>query len=332
MLKNYNVNERHIVLITDDNYVMPTRVVITSLISNIPQNNEYDYFVHICTFKISENNKSLLENCSSDNVSVDVMIISENQYAEKFARINQKSHVTPAALIKFDLCKLFPNVNELLYIDSDIIINKPLDSLFSYDITDKYLAASFEFWQYMMEVYKYKKQNVGKPDFYFNSGILLFNLKKMRDDNVPEKLWETKFNCFNNPNAKRQCMDQDSLNAVLAKNCLHLPIKYNLNCAFTEGYDINQINFIFDTNYKNSEELKEDGVIIHYVGKTDKPWKYSDAKCRDLWDFYYEKAGFNFSDLNRIKLDRNLKYYFDCLKFSLNERGLISTIKYILHK
>jgi lipopolysaccharide biosynthesis glycosyltransferase len=217
MLKNYNGKERHIVLITDDNYVMPTRVVITSLINNIPQNNEYEYFVHICTFQISEKNKSLLEHCSSGNVSVDVMIIPESQYAEKFARINQKSHVTPAALIKFDLCMLFPSVNELLYIDSDIIINKSLDSLFNYDISDYYLAASFEFWQYMMEVYKYKKHNVEKPNFYFNSGIMLFNLKKIREEHIPEKLWETKYNSYNLPNAKKQCMDQDALNAVLAK-------------------------------------------------------------------------------------------------------------------
>ena len=332
MIINSKNDERHIVFITDDNYVIPTKVVITSLISNVSSQKGYKYVVHICTFGINEENKYLLENCSNDNVKVLIKVIDESFYADKFSKINQKSHVTPAALIKFDLCKLFPNIDELLYLDSDIIINKSLDSLYDFDITNYYLAASYELWEYLLALYKYKKTAVGKPEFYFNSGVMLFNLKKLREDKISDKFWDIKFTKFNDPNARKQCMDQDTLNAVCARNCVQLPIKYNCNCIFTDGYDINNINYIYGTNYANGKELIDDAVIIHYVGKTDKPWKYEDARCRDIWDSYYEKAGFSISELNRIIIKKDFRYYISRIKVSLSERGLLSTIKYILDK
>lgn len=327
-----NTENRHIVFITDDNYCLPTKVVITSLASNIASDNCNNYFVHICTFGISEENARLLKSCETDSVSVDIKVINEDEYSEKFAMVHQKSHVTPAALIKFDLGNLFPDIDKVLYLDSDIIINKSLEELFRYDVSEKYAAASFEFWEYMLEVFKYKSKTVPKLPFYFNSGVILFNLKKIREDNISEKLWKTKYARFNNPNAQKQCMDQDSLNAVLSENCVHLPIKFNCNCAFTEGYDIQNINFVYGTKYKSGEEMKNDAVIIHYVGKTDKPWKYSDAKCRELWDFYYQKASFDLNQLQRITLKKDLKYFLTRLKISFRERGFFSTVKYVFHK
>ena len=332
MINGNQSKERHIVLITDDNYVMPTKVVITSLSANIAKDDDYKYIVHVCTFGINDVNKELLRNCTEGNLSVYIEEIDKSLYKEKFEKINQKSHVTPTALLKFDLCNLFASIDELLYLDSDIIINKNIADLFNVDISDKYLAASFEFWKYLLDVFKYKNQQFEKPEFYFNSGVMLLNLKKFRQDGLSEKLWETKFQLFNAPEARKLCMDQDTLNTVCSKNCLQLPIKFNCNCAFTSGYDITHINFVFDTNYKDGNELEKDAIIIHYVGKTDKPWKYIDAKCRDVWDSYYEKAGFNLTSLQRIVIKKDLKYYLNRVIVSLHERGIISTVKYILNK
>lgn len=271
MLMNNLTKERHIAFICDDNYVMPTTVAIYSLVENL-ETTDYQYFIHICTFGLNKDNTDFFNSLVFNNVKIIVHSFNIKDYRDKFDKINQTTHVSPAALIKFDLSKIFTNINELLYLDSDIIVKKDISILFEIDVTNHYIAASFEFWKYLLETYKSK--NCPIPSFYFNSGVMLLNLQKMREDSISEQLWNTKINDFNSPEKKVQMMDQDTLNKVCGYKTLHLPIKYNLNCYFTKGIDIELINKVYVTKYSDCNELKNDAVIIHYVGKADKPWKY----------------------------------------------------------
>lgn len=328
---NSKTKDRHIVFITDDNYVMPTNVVIHSIAHNLDVNDEHEYIIHICTFGINSENTKLLEGLSLDKVKVVVHTMSKENYTEKFSKINQSTHVTPTALLKFDLSILFPEIDELLYLDSDIIVNHSISSLFDYDITNYYVAASFELWKYLHEVYKFAKET-SEPDFYFNSGVLLMNLQKMRDDNLSDKLWESKFEKFNDINRKSKMMDQDALNDVCSACCLHLPIKYNCNCYFTKNTDISLVNKVYGTEYNTCSELDEDAVIIHYVGNPDKPWKYTQGNCVDKWDYYYNLAGYDSTKLERTSYTAGLNYKLKRFAASVKERGIINTFKYILYK
>lgn len=322
--------ERHIAFITDDNYVMPTNVVIHSISENLCADDSAIYIIHICTFGLNEANKMLLDGLQLKNICIVRHDFSPATYADAFSRINQSTHVTPAALIKFDLPDIFKTVDTLLYLDSDIIVQKSIGSLFEYDISEQYMAASFEFWRYLHEVYTFSKFSL--PEFYFNSGVMLLNLKKMREDGIPKKLWQVKLECFNDAKKKVKMMDQDAFNAVCAKQCLHLPIRYNCNCCFTKGIDIAHVNNAYGTNYASCKELKEDSVIIHYVGKADKPWKYVQGNCVSDWDYYYEKAGYSLHALHRQAFNTGFLYLIGRLFHSLNERGIVATVKYVLHK
>lgn len=322
--------ERHIAFITDDNYVMPTHIVICSISENLGKDANNIYVIHICTFGLNETNRKLLDSLHLENIRIIRHDFSPAIYAEKFSQIDQSTHVTPAALIKFDLPDIFTDIDELLYLDSDIIVQKSIGSLFEYDISEQYMAASFEFWRYLHEVYTFNKFSL--PEFYFNSGVMLLNLKKMREDGIPKKLWQAKLGHFNDLEKKEKMMDQDAFNAVCAGNCLHLPIKYNCNCYFTKGIDIAQVNSIYGTNYRSCKELKEDSVIIHYVGKADKPWKYVQGNCVSEWEYYYEKAGYSLDALDRKQYGIGLSYRIGRFLHSIRERGFIATIKYIAYR
>lgn len=328
MLMNNDIkNERHVVLITDDNYVMPTAVTIKSIEVNAL--SECQYIIHICSFGLSKDNIDYLNSMSTENFKIVIHIIQEDHYREKFGLISQKTHVTPSALIKFDLCKILDGLERVLYIDSDIIVNNSLNELFKYDIENYYLAASFEFWRYIIA----KKEGTdGLSDFYFNSGVMLFNLKKIREDNISDILWSVKINKFNGQDNKSGLMDQDCFNDVCASMCYQLPIKFNFNPVFSKGNKIQDINKVYNLNYSSIQELLDDVVIIHYVGKTDKPWKYETANYVDLWEKYYLLAGYRIDDLKREVIKKNIAYYFERFRISLKKRGLINTLKYYFSK
>lgn len=322
---------RHLVFITDDNYVMPTCVAINSFSINLNDDNIYKYIVHICTFGLTERNLKHLETLSSNKISVIIHTISNLKYHEIFSSISQSTHVTPTALIKFDLSTIFSDIDEILYLDSDLIVNKSLSTLFDYDISNYYLAASFELWKYLNVLYDFSSQR-SIPNFYFNSGVMLLNLKKMREDAIPEKLWKEKINSFNSDKIKDKMMDQDALNSICSHQCLHLPIKFNCNSFFTSGINIENVNKIYNTTYSSCSDLKDDAVIIHYVGKSDKPWNYLQGNCVKEWEYYYIASGYDLSMLSRKSYTSGFMYKISRFCESLKIRGIINTFKYIFFR
>ena len=101
---------------------------------------------------------------------------------------------------------------------------------------------------------------------YFNAGVLLFNLKKCRKDNVMEKA--IKF-ILENPELVR-FLDQDGLNVAMSNNCYFLHPRWNVS------------SFMFRICYKSSLRNKfpaeiieavKDPAIVHFTGDL-KPWHY----------------------------------------------------------
>ena len=280
------MRERHIALICDDKYALPTMVCIQSIIMTTKNPVQ----VHVCTFELTDDNVQRFISLSNDTVNVIVDKFEINQYREMIDRVNQKSHVTPTALIKFELSNYFSTINKLLYIDSDIIVKEDISALFDCDIEDAFLGASYEFYKYL-ENKKYRFKKNWDTSFYFNSGVMLLNLKLMREERISELLWDYKLN-----KAKTTLMDQESLIAICGTRATKLPIRWNFNPVFLDSSYINDINEIYGTAYQSIEQLLSDVAIIHYVGKKDKPWTFSTARMRQYWVDAYN----NLKDVEQI--------------------------------
>lgn len=271
--------KHHIALICDDNYCLPTIVCIQSLINTMGDNSQY--VVHVCTFGLSKDNCSKLYNLNRDNAEVVINEFNSLQYENRLKQISQKTHVTPTALIKFELPNYFSQLDKLLYLDGDIIIKENIDELLETNIDNYYLAASYEFYCRLNKIrYSFKRDY---NDFYFNSGVMLLNLKEMRANDVTSKLWHYKINL-----AKTQLMDQESLNAVCGKKTKHLSLIWNFNPVFYRQQYIEEINHVYSEGFQSLTQIKYNVRIIHYVGKQDKPWIYKEASFRDYWDATYK--------------------------------------------
>ena len=116
---------------------------------------------------------------------------------------------TYMVMMRTALTKLLPNYDTVLSLDHDTIVRKPIYDLWNADITDYYYAAVEE------------KQIRNRNHPYFNFGVVLHNLRKLRQDKVDDII-------INHVNTVffPYC-EQDAVNTVCKKNILELPPKFN---------------------------------------------------------------------------------------------------------
>ncbi len=269
----------NICMITDDNYIMPTAVAIHSMIAN-KKRGKYNYY--IITSNLSEESEKTFKKFEREDVSVN--ICREN--AEKRfngMHIFTKDSICVAslsALLKFIIPDLFPELDKILYLDGDLIVTTDLQELYSTDLEDNLVAAVVD-----SGTMYWKNKFNSAVQHYFNSGVMLLNLKKMREDNISRVLIETKSNISDS-----SLMDQNVFNLVFDGKLKLLPIKYNVLPPGLEKanfkWGIDDVNRYYRTNYKNEEELFLDAEIIHFSSK-DKPWREPDSAFAYLWRHYY---------------------------------------------
>ena len=125
-----------------------------------------------------------------------------------------------------------------------------------------------------------KKQGI---ENYFNSGVMLLNLKKMREDNISEKLFECKRN-----ETDGIFVDQNCFNLVFGKNVRYLSLKYNcIPYAFSQ-YSDNEIANFYKISKEELQDIKNHIAIIH-LANFYKPWKYTHADCFKEFALYLFK-------------------------------------------
>lgn len=151
--------------------------------------------------------------------------------------------------------------DKVLYLDSDLIVNTSLEKLFSICLEEKSLAAV--------------KDTDG---ITFNTGVLLINNKKWRQEKLKERLIEQsivtmkeveegRFEHFNG--------DQTIFYQVLQDDWLELGRAYNLQV----GHDIVALY----NNWQEHLAFNDKPVVIHFTTYR-KPWTTLTAnRYRDLW-------------------------------------------------
>ncbi len=258
-----------LVFITDQNYVLPTAVAITSVVKNKKTTTSYEFIIFATA--LSENDKRKLVASAS---GLPLRFIDFG--TQKYQNIVCKTHVSVAALCKFEIANILSSYDKVLYLDGDIIVQDDLSDLFNTNIEDYYVGAVKD--AYVLEE---KKQTLG-VDGYFNSGVMLLNCAKIRHDKMAEKLWNLK--CL-----KRDLlfMDQDVFNLAFAGKVKYLDFRYNFMAAyFRKKYHAFLTDIYADESYVNKQCLHP--AIIHYTGKN--PWQYYHRIGAEIWRRYFEMS------------------------------------------
>jgi lipopolysaccharide biosynthesis glycosyltransferase len=147
-----------------------------------------------------------------------------------------------------------------------------LNEMYSLDFNDNYVLG---FYDIISDGVDYLGL---KSDIYINAGVLLLNLKKIRED-------EKAFELFNITNSKMELKDNDQtvLNYVLYPKIGRLPSKYGI-FNFEDTSDINVYLNRLRTKipFDELEEAFKNPSIIHIVLCYQKPWSYKTAYLKSM--------------------------------------------------
>ena len=123
---------------------------------------------------------------------------------------------TYMTLMRAALPKIFPDTDVILSMDDDVIALQDVSDLWDLPIQDYYFAASRE-----------PRKSTGGDDYkfplYTQMGVVLFNLKKLRDDGMCDMVIEA-LNAYWFSIAEQDCM-----NLLCQGHIYPMPSEYNMN-------------------------------------------------------------------------------------------------------
>ncbi len=276
---------------SDDSYAPHLWVAIFSLIKNLNKSFLANIFILDWWIRKENKEKILKSIANFKNFKIYYLKFENSSYKE------YPCNIWIATYYRLEIWKLLKNIKKILYIDCDVIIDKDLSKIFSYDITNYYFWAVSEI---TLRNYYKDKLNFWKDSIFFNAWVLLLNLEKIRKEKFFEKvkkyIIKNKDNLFDN--------DQQALNQIWKNQWLNLEPKYNslpLN-FYTKKYK--------NLWYKKKEffESIENPIIIHYAW--EKPWKYfCDHPKKNIYWLYRNQTAFK--NRNAKNIDKfSIKWFF----------------------
>ena len=187
------------------------------------------------------------------------------------------SRLTIGALYRLLIPHLLSeDIRKVIYLDADIVVNLDIRKLWQIELGDKILAAVSEV-SNDIDIERYAKlcyEGYVKREDYFNSGVLLMNVKNLRleDEAITDGI---KFvgNFFTS-----SCLDQEVLNYSFSTNYIKLPVRFNY----------------FIKSHRNPKDIIIDNKIYHY---TDSPSGKGFGlnmidRFNRLWPSYFIKTPF----------------------------------------
>lgn len=272
----------------DNGYIPFLSVALRSLIDNT--SNENKYAIKILYTSVTDENKEKIKKYEKENISIEFVDLNKqlNEIKEKLYTRNYYSNTTYYRLF---LPELYPQYDKAIYIDSDTVCLSDIAELYNTDMGDNLIAGIPDGVIQAIDIFKdYVERVVGVADYnnYFNAGVIVMNLKELRDYKFKEKfiymLEKIKFEV---------AQDQDYLNR-LCKGRVKI-LDYSWNRMPVMGKTEGKIN------------------LIHYnLGA--KPWYFDNVVYQEyFWEyakkteFYNEikELGTKYTDEDKEKDDSN---------------------------
>lgn len=277
-----NKNLIPIVLASDNNYAPYLYVTLLSLLENAESSTFYDIFI-LTPSDFSDINSYRLNRFKSTYSNCKITFIDmKNQFKNVKLKIK---HITYPTYYRLLISKLLPQYDKCIYLDVDIIVNGDLNEMFKTNLDNCYIAGvKTPNYHISPEKLQNFRKRLGLPDLkqYVNAGVLILNLKKIRENNLVEtfhKLLKKNF----------PTQDQDILNVACYNYIKHLPLKYNLPSYTFLKYHQKELSIIYEE--KELSEAEHKPVIIHYSDKF-KPWKYPLSCYAEYWWKYTENGSY----------------------------------------
>ncbi len=184
---------------------------------------------------------------------------------ECFSRVDNTNFTIATFYRIFSPFILSEEIGKVIYLDSDIIVTLDINELWKIDTGDKPLGTV---WSYQISL-----SGVVKAEDYFNAGVLVMNLKALRDK---EQAMKTGLKFFAENPGHERWLDQDLLNYCFASQAVKLPLKFNCQVQY------------------HARPIKEvpGRKIYHYLGGREALHLQMNDPFNRLWMKYFIRTPF----------------------------------------
>lgn len=245
----------------DSNYLPFFSVAVTSIINHMDLKRQYN--IYVLHNDLTDENITKAKKLETNNLSINFVNVLNNLNALS-SSLMVRDYYTLTTYYRLFITELFPDLEKALYLDSDTVVNTDIAELFDIDLHDNLIGGIVDGAVSVVEPFQlYTKNVLGiEASKYFNAGIILMNLNKMRQfkfyDKFIELIKEYKFIV---------AQDQDYLNVLCKDRVLFLD----------EAWNVMPI--------KGRIEEKNNPKLIHY-NLTAKPWHYKNLQYEKYFWYY----------------------------------------------
>ena len=212
--------------------------------------------------------------------NVEKICANEIESFQTLMSAGTKRKYSIGSIYRFLIPKIFPEeMTKIIYLDSDIIVNLDIGELWRVELGDKPIAAfnEIEINSHLKDgLYSDRNVNLCSDGFaeisdYFNSGVLIIDVKKFCEDEQSNIERGIK---FISANPRYNLFDQDVLNYCFSKNHVKLPMRFNF----------------FVRENRESGNNKIGRCIFHYMNSNSLLKLDMRDNFNRLWFSYFEKT------------------------------------------
>ena len=250
----------HIACASDEKYLPHCSAMLHSVLSKNKQEKIVIHFTHFPDFPKDKLN-TLSAFISRNGAELNAICVSPESLGGLPCTATLPSIVWQRVLLP----KLLPKLAKILYLDSDLIVLDSLRPLWGLDISDYYVAAVTNPMHKLMAGWP-KKIGLPSSADYFNSGVMLMNLEKMRAQGSTEKIFR---HAHDHPELIHWG-DQCAMSVIFHKHRYPLHPKWNVMNNF-------MTHMLGEKIFSNItiKEALDNPQIIHFEGPPEgKPWHY----------------------------------------------------------
>ena len=211
----YNKDELIPIFFTiDDGYAPYLHVALISLIENASEDRKYKIIV--VYQELNEENRNnlaaLVKNHQNFEIEFKYMKQSLDMITDRIENRLRSDYFTMTIYFRIFIPDMYPEYDKAIYIDSDIVVPGDISELYDTDMHNNLIGVVKDgSVNDVAELQRYMTESLGlKLGDYFNSGMLLMNMKELRNVKLAEHflylLNKYHFDCV--------APDQDYLNSM----------------------------------------------------------------------------------------------------------------------
>lgn len=275
---------KHLLVCIDQNFMEQLCVHMTSFCA-FHTNDDFTY--HVIHDGLTVADKARIKSHLSSNFDAYFYSLDNESLAKRVTVSKEtKDRLSIATYFRLVAPQLLPqNIEEILYLDADIIINSSLQDLYFCLSEDEVVAAVVD-----INLIDRARDVLNIEHDYFNAGMLMLNLNTWRKNNIGDLAFD-----FLDKSSPLESVfnDQDALNGVLGKEQIKLLDKnFNYQTCQVQNDEVNG-------------EVLSSPAVIHYTG-VDKPW-YSNSSHYFAAEYLFFRGKTEFSlSPRKLKLDERI--------------------------